>query len=451
MLFHFREGGDELFVTIGVVGPSESVDKILKVAEEFPSARCLPFIYEDVKELPNLIKQGQLLVDQWLFSGVMNHTYALKHRLVQPEQASFPLLHGSSFFGKLLEIQQKEQRIFQSFSIDHITAEEIQKVLSFYDMDHLHFETIPFSIDKEPEQIAHIHQVLYESKKTEVAITATRGVYDRLKRQAIPVYRLTPSYFSIKLSIELLIERAQVKHYENLRMAVIACQALNANENIDASLFKWKHQDLDLKKSLLTLTERLNGSFVEVADGLYYIYTTKGEIDTDIESSLMNNIASFRIHNQLEIGFAIGYGQTVLAAEQHARHGLNQLKMGGEPSLLIVQTKDDITQKVQNEEHTLNTEAITSALQERYELKNANTRDVLRIALYSRKYNKPHFTAEDVAQWFNSTKRNARRILSELQQDAIIEIHDKTQAAPRGRPSNVYRFTDNDLFFGKES
>lgn len=441
----------DLLITIGVVGPSESIYKISKVAEEFPNVQCIPFIYENVEELPKLIGQGKLLVDQWLFSGMMNHAYALQHQLVKEEQASSPVLHGSSFFGKLLEIQQKEQHIFQSFSVDHITKTEIQKVLSFYDMNQLHFETIPFSSERNFDEIASIHQQLFEKGKTEVAITAIKAVYISLKSRGIPVYRLTPSYLSIKLAIELLIEKAQAKHFENLQMAVISCQVLNANESIENSLFEWKYQDLAIKKSLLYLTERSNGSFIEVADGLYYIYTTKGEISEDIETIILNNIESFKLNKQLEIGFSIGYGQTVLAAEQHARHGLSQLNTGGNPSLLIVKTKENITQKIQNDDDNLvSTEALQRVLIENYQLDKSKAQDTLRLVFYLRKYHQQHFTADDVAHWFNNTKRNARRILSELQQDGVIEVFDKVQATTRGRPSHLYRFTDEHLFIKKE-
>lgn len=438
-------------MTIGVVGPAESVAKILSVAEEFPNTKCIPFIYETVTELPALIEQGRPVVDQWLFSGMMNHMYALQHNLVTEEQASFPYLHGSSFFGKLLEIQAKEGKIIRSVSIDYITAAEVEKVISFYDLDHLHFEAVPSSSYRDGKQLSSLHEKLYKEQKIEVAITAMKEVYDRLIESNVPVYRLTPSYIAIKLSIELVIKKAQSKRYESLQIAVIGCQVLNANENIENSIFDWKHQDLNVKKHLLTLTQKLNGSFVELADGLYSIYTTKGEIDEQIESSLLTDIETFKLNEQLDIGFTIGYGQTVLEAEQHVRHGLNQLKANDEPYLLIVKTKKDITQKVESDyTNMLNTTELHATLQERFELTDSNARDVLRLAFYCQRYNKQDFTADDVAQWFTNTKRNARRILSELQLAGIIEVYDKIQTSLRGRPTNMYRFVDQDLLFGKE-
>lgn len=442
-------GVRKVLTSIGVVGPEESVNKILKVAEQFSNTRCIPFTYKSVEELPRLIRQGTPLVDQWLFSGVMNYSYALRHRLVDAEQANFPLLHGSSFFGKLLEIQQNERRLFTSFSIDTITDKEINKVLSFYELDSLKFYSIPFSEYETAEEFATFHQQLYKQKETEVVITTIRAVYDLLKERNIPVYRLTPSYLSIKLTIELLEKKAQVKHYENLRLAVIGCKVFRVGEHIDDSIFDWKYYELNLKRSLLELAKKSSGSFVDVADGLYYIFTTKGEIDVEMEAALFNCIDIYRVDHHLDIGFAIGYGQTVYHAEQNARYGLNQLSLNGSPTLLVVESKENVLQKTQKDSaNALNTEELRRALRERFQDSDVNFRDVLRIALYAHKYDKQQFMVDDIAQWLDGTKRNARRILAELEHANVVEVCGKVQASTRGRPSNVYRFVDTDLFYG---
>lgn len=434
--------------SIGVVGPEESVHKILKVAKQFKYTRCIPFTYQNVEELPSLIAQGTPIVDQWLFSGVMNYSYAIQHRLVHEEQANFPLLHGSSFFGKLLEIQQNEQRLFTSFSMDTITDEEINKVLSFYELDSLTFHSIPFSEFETAEEFAIFHQRLYEQGKTEVVITSIRAVYDLLKARNIPVYRLTPSYLSIKLTIELLEKQAQVKHYENLRLAVIGCKVFRVGEQIDDSIFDWKYHELNLKRSLLELSKKSSGSFVDVADGLYYIFTTKGEIDEAMEAALFNCIDLYRVDHHLDIGFAIGYGQTVYHAEQNVRYGLNQLNSNGSPTLLVVESKENVLQKTQKDSaNALNTEDLRRALRERFQNNDVNFRDVLRIALYAHKYDKQRFMVDDIAQWLEGTKRNARRILAELEHANVVEVCGKVQVSARGRPSNVYRFREQDLFY----
>ncbi|MDY0393421.1 hypothetical protein RWE15_01970 [Virgibacillus halophilus] len=298
------------------------------------------------------------------------------------------------------------------------------------------------------EKLVAFHKKLYSENKTQVAITAIKATFDQLKSDGIPVYRLTPSYLSIKMTIQLLIERAQANHYENLQMAVIGFKVQNIAEIIDQyQLFKWKHHDLDLKKSLLALTESMSGSFVEVGDGLYFIFTTKGEIDNKFESALFQLIDEYQIRNHISITTAIGYGETVLHAEQNVRYGLNQSKIEKQAAILVVEGQHAVTAKfASHAKDSLNTEKLEQELFDRFGKGLISPRDAMRIVVYSHKYSQQEFTAEDISRWLQSTERNGRRILAELEQANVIEKCGKVQSNQRGRPKNIYHFVDNALF-----
>lgn len=433
-------------IKIGVVGPEESVSKILIVAEEFNDVTCIPFIYDNVEEIGGLIETSNIYINQWLFSGVMNHSYATQNHLINPKIANYPMLHGSSFFESLIRIQQKEEKLFKSISIDTIQREEMEKVLSFYGMNHLNFELSPFFDYKNSEKLTLYHKKLYKENKTEVAITAIRSVYNSLVKDGIPTFRLTPSYLSIKLTIRLLIEKSQANHYKSLQLAVVGCKAFNVNDYIENSIFDWKANELHLKSSLLDLTKKLSGSFIEPADGLYYIFTTKGEISERIEDELFDNIDFLKIQHQMDVGFSIGFGDTVFLAEQHARYGLNQLTYDENPTLLVVKNKQDIEQRSKRSKaNNFDITKMNTYLEKKFKGSNVNINDIIRISLYAHKHNTQHFTVEDIAGWLHGTKRNARRILSDLEKAGVIEVFDKVKTTSRGRPSNRYRLLNRKL------
>ncbi|MDY0393420.1 hypothetical protein RWE15_01965 [Virgibacillus halophilus] len=89
-----------MHIKIGVIGPSESVAKILKVSRDFEGVTFIPFVYDEVSQISTIIANNRLFVDQWLFSGIMNYSYAIDQQLIKKEDGSFPPLHGSSFFWK---------------------------------------------------------------------------------------------------------------------------------------------------------------------------------------------------------------------------------------------------------------------------------------------------------------------------------------------------------------
>lgn len=195
-------------ICIGIVGPEDSVKQILTVTSEFPNVDFIPFIYTDVYQLDELIGNHPKPIDQWLFSGLLNYHYALEKGLVNANNATYPPLYGSGFFGTLLEAQLAENKVFQKISIDTFSNEEIEKVRSFYNLKKLQFTNYPFSNYTYIHELVGFHERLYEEGKTEVAITSTSFAYHHLKKKNVPVYRIKPSYLSIKLSLEMLVERA---------------------------------------------------------------------------------------------------------------------------------------------------------------------------------------------------------------------------------------------------
>lgn len=436
-----------MHLKFGVIGPAKSVEKILEVGKEFKNLKLLSFPYEELDEISEIIEKNRYLVDQWLFSGLLNYTYAMENKLIHEDEGGYPTLHGSSFFGELLEAQLNEGRIFTKISIDNIAKTELDKILSFYHLDALKYYTISFQLDYSRNDVVAFHKKLYDEGKIELAITTLNGVYYQLKEEGVPVYRLTASYLSIKLTIELLMEKAQANLYENRQMAIIGCRLKNTAKTVTQhQLFQWKHHQLDWKQSLLQLTESLQGSLVEEGGGLFFIFTTKGEIDNQAESALFKLIEEYQIRDQLVPTVAIGFGANVLHAEQNVRYGLSQVEPEKEVSILLVEGTGELSKKSADSlRGSLDLKRLEEELFRRFGNKKASPRDVLRIIVYSHKYNQQKFTSEDISRWLQSTERNGRRILAELEQADIIKKCGKIQSNQRGRPKNVYCFIDDNL------
>lgn len=100
-------------IRIGIIGPEDSVKRILSVANEFDNVEFIPYIYQNVYQVDELILKNIQPIDQWFFSGVLNFNYALKKKLVKEDQAIYPLLYGSSLFATLLEAQLASNTVFK--------------------------------------------------------------------------------------------------------------------------------------------------------------------------------------------------------------------------------------------------------------------------------------------------------------------------------------------------
>jgi len=294
------------------------------------------------------------------------------------------------------------------------------------------------------EKLSDFHRSLYENQQTQLAITSMKSVYKRLRNDGVLVYRLTPSYMSIKSTIRLLSERVRMTQFENRQLAVIGCKMLNEMESDERyELFKWKYHELNFKKTVLKLTEKLNGSFVDAGEGLFLIYTTRGEIDHTAEYDLFEVMNEYKAREALSIGVVVGYGENVSQAEQNVRYGLNQCHHDEEASILIIDEQYHIsTRYPKHVSGSLDTESMERELLLKFGERIAGHRDIIRIITYSHKYNKKEFTSQDISRWLNSTERNGRRILAELEGLGVIEKCGKVSSSQPGRPKHIYCFTE---------
>lgn len=434
-----------MIIRIGIIGPEDSVKQIMSVTKEFQNVEFIPFVYKDVYQVNELLANNMKPIDQWLFSGVLNYNYAIKNNLVKEEHASYPPLHGSSLFATLLEAQLAANKVFKKISIDTFSTEEIEKTLSFYNLKSIQFTNLPFSDYTYIHKLADFHENLYKQGKSEIALTSTNYAYVQLKEKNIPVYRINPSYLSIKLSLKLLIERAQATRFKKSQIAIIGCSVYlhhDQRENIHYT-YKMMQEELDIKKELLYLAEKVSGSFVSVGNGFYLIYTNRGEINHKIERSIIQLSEKIYDLHRLKLNFSIGYGETAAQAEQHVHLGLKQKR--DHFSIITVDESQNITIKTREEiDDTFQYSMISIGKEWGEKIKNStiSVSIVSKIISLTKRYHRNEFSSQDIANWLNCSSRNARRILSELERGGLIKQCGEIQTGGRGRPMKLYCFTE---------
>src|SRR5690625_2489681 len=176
---------------------------------------------------------------------------------------------------------------------------------------------VSFTYSTTSHELAYFHDRLYRQGKTEIAITSTNYAYVRLREKNVPVYRLKPSYLSIQLSLNVLIERAYVKRLKKTQMGIIGCYADLQVKDYESSrdAYQRKQDELTIKKELIHLAEKVKGSFISVGNGLFLIYTNRGEIDQEAKSFIFLLADKIEATCDVPIRFSIGYGESASKAE----------------------------------------------------------------------------------------------------------------------------------------
>ncbi|PLR82527.1 hypothetical protein CVD25_14390 [Bacillus canaveralius] len=425
-------------IRVGVIGPNDSIEIVKNAAEEFEKIEIYPYPYVKVEETNQIILQNREHVDQWIFSGQAPYYYAFSNGLISEDEGSYPPLNGNSLYKTLLEAQIKEQKIFKRISLDTIQEHEIEAIHD--SISPLEILPFPYTGYMPAQDIIDYHVNLYRKGEVDIAITCIQTVYASLNNLAIPCYRVIPDIPSIRLILQILKERGESFWYRKAQIAILGIEMFQSSSEEQFYSYKMKHQELELKRILLTYAELINGSFVQIGDEDFFIYTTRGELELQLKDhSLINLIKESHLHSRLNIRIGIGYGITALEAEQNARKAIQYARNQENPAVVLVDEDKKVTENVSMEQQlSYYVRQQGSDWEEKLKDAHISPTVISRIQSLSYHYKKNHITSQELAQWLKSTERNARRILSELERLKLVRICGEEQSGQKGRPRKIY-------------
>ncbi|MCG3088238.1 hypothetical protein [Sporosarcina cyprini] len=434
-------------IRLGVVGARDSIGIVRKVVKEFHEIIMLPFPYDSMEEVLDIIPKNRLQVDQWFFAGQAPYHLAVDHQVIRAEEGSYAPLNSSSIYKTLLQAQLQENRIFHSISLDTFQGTESELRAELPSME-LH--TFPYSGYIPVEEIVKFHLELFEQGKVEVVITCIKRVDNILKDMGIPCYRVAPDENSIRLIIQYLKQRGVSQWYRKAQIAITGIEVLPSTVDEQFS-YKVKYRELELKRLLLEYAESVNGSFVEMGDSRYFIYATRGEVELQLkENSLFTLINQVDLRSRFAIKIGVGYGITSLESEQNTRLAIQYARSKQAGSIITVDENKKVSE-IEQQEYEISYDGRSLFEEWGNQLKEANISSATlnRIHSLALHYRKMDITSNELATWMNSTDRNARRILMELESAGLVEIKGEEQSGQRGRPRKVYRlgFLENEKSF----
>ncbi|MDX5475715.1 MAG: hypothetical protein LPK00_09305 [Bacillaceae bacterium] len=434
----------KLKIRVGVVGPSDSVKEMMKVGLSFKDLTFIPFPYNRTEDTEQIILENGHSVDQWLFSGQAPYFFSLNKGIISELNASYIPLQGSSFLSTLLEAFITEGKIFSNLSLDTIHQEEIEKSMNDNNVKNLTIQYNSYHGYLPPEGIITYHKNLFDEGNTEVAITCIRSVYEHLKDLNIPVYRVVPSELAINRVLEQVKEKGQSSWYKKAQLVIVGIEMIELESETEMDdhhySFKTKHRALEMQRVLLDFTEEVNGSIVKIGDGLHFIYTTRGEVELYQKThSLQEVINQVYINSKLQVRIGVGFGLTVLEAEQNVRRAFDHARGYNEPVVIeVTEDKEVLVGLDKAEKITFQTRNTGAVWEKHFKHANISSTIVSKIESLSNHYNQTVLTSQDLSRWLKSTERNARRILTELDKLDLAVVSGE-ETGQRGRPRKIYK------------
>lgn len=426
---------------IAVVGPHHSVDRILTLAREIEKElEFVPYVYSKTAEVKEFVMNPEVPVDFWLFSGYIPYKVAVN---AVGTNETFVYIDSSelSIYKGIVELSSELGQMLERISVDMVDSYFSAKDLAQLEQPLRKTYLKTFDVDIQEEDLFDFHYDLWKHDKIDAALTCYPTVYADLQKAGIPAFWLSPTRHEIVHTIRMFFEKIKTFYYKDAQISVVIMEIL-AYDTIKEKMkesYRLDYLELDLKKTLIQLCERLDGSLFEQGNGRYAIFSTRGAVEQEI-GALKEKVNYLSLEANSTVAVGIGFGQTVFTAETNAYRAIRESKEKDKHEIVIVQEDGTMIDAVgEEEELTYAYRTDDKEFLEKLNEGNISVKTFKRIESLIRKMDWTTFTTKDLATHLKMSDRNAQRIVSDLCKVGIAECVGEESRYSRGRPVKVYR------------
>lgn len=428
---------------VAVVGPKQSVNRILEIAKELEQdLTFIPYIYEKTSEVKEFVLQSKTAVDYWLFSGYIPYQIAVN---ATGEKETYVHIDSSelSIYKGIVQLSKEHRRMLERISVDAIEGfffeDELLQVERMLDQTYIK----KFDVEINDELLFDFHNELWKKEEIEAAFTCYPTVYEKLKEAGIPAFWLSPSRNEVSHTIRMFFEKIKTSYYKDTQISTAMIEFL-AYDTIQEKLkesYQLEYLKLHLKKTLLQLCECLDGSLFEEGNGRYAIFSTRGAIESEIKL-FKEKIEHLKVEADSEIAVGIGYGQTVFAAEMNANRAIRESKEKEAKEIVMIEENGMMVDIIGEETLVYTYRTDDPDIVAKLEEGNISIKTFNRITSLVRKMSWADFTTKDLAIHLKMSDRNAQRIVADLCKVQLVEHIGKSSPHSKGRPVNVYKLSE---------
>ncbi|MFF2856891.1 transcriptional regulator [Peribacillus sp. NPDC058002] len=408
---------------IAVIGSTEFIEKIESITSEIAGIDFDAYVYEKPTEAGMLVKKLKPC-DALLFSGALPYYFSKKYHEHLPIPSFYLAQDEMSVASSLLSVLYHKKISPHRISVDVSNALIVKNVLTdleiemdpSYIMDYQEMLNDSFDISL----ITSYHHELWKEGFIDLALTSIHSVFDQLQLIGVPAMRMVDPRSSIFKALQDIRANTELIKSKSSQIAVcyVISDEANAHELVDG------------------IAHEIQASVQLLEDFHFILYSTRGEIELLIKKNGLNYFFD-KFKKNCKVGF--GYGSTIMDADRHAKIALGFAEKNNEYKCGYILTEDkDLLgpfpqqtkqQRLKND----HPELLQVAKQTK--LSPAN---ISKIIQFSHSRQSVQFTAAELEDYLQVTRRTTERILKKLSDHGHVTIVGEEMTYSKGRPRAVY-------------
>lgn len=418
---------------IGVFGREETVKRL----QEFLPAETevVPFIYTKAKETTDLL-QTIFNCDVYIFTEYLSYFY-VKETI---ESKRLPVVHmkldSYRMIASLYRLQREKGREEGRIATDvynEAIAKEVIKELEINESD-FHYYVHPLKEEPDISKVISYYSELWNTNQIDYALASTDEIATQLNKIGIPSRTITIPDLYLEQIAEEAISLVQLSASTNNQLVtgIISIKGLNEDKETTESSLESMNK---IKQILSQFTKNTDASFTETSNQEFMIHGS---------DKLLNHLKShYRVFPLLQemksnlslpVHLGFGLGLHAQEAKYHAELAIERCARTDGSICYIVNERQEVMGPI-GVKKEIDTSSLYQALIHDARLNNELSYHF--IDFINGRNNEP-FSTNDVALFYQVTKRSAERTVSKLLSGDVIRVTGEERPYRKGRPRKLF-------------
>lgn len=432
-----------MVVHVAVVGSDQMVNRLNKFANDknTDEFKLLPHIYDNPEEAPYIVEKLNSNTQIVLFTGPVPYFLAKE----QIQRKGFPSVYipvnELSVLLSLHAVWEILKKRSSSISIDVPNLETVHNVYDELALDTSPLHIQEYTSDFNINNIVQHHYNLWKNNKVDYVLTSIRAVYIQLRELGVKSSRMVIPKKNIQETLQQAIVQGELEVSKRSQITAGLVSIDNFNEIVSKRGMPLNQEMiLELHKILIEFGKEFNASVHHLGKDQFIIYATRGGL-----SQVTNNYKEMYLLSKINksIGITVsvgfGFGTTAQEAEENAYIAIYKAKKNKGNKAYVVTDDKIIIGPLTNKSTSFSlrtTNKSTTSISEKTKISVAN---LSKIATFLRLRNYKVFSANDLTDYLQLSKRTAERLLKRLVDYELVKRVGTEQPYQKGRPRSIYK------------
>ena len=403
-----------MFTKVAVISSRAFKERLTKLAQQITDIELDFYIYKHPAQTPTLLKSVKPC-DVLFITGTLPYLYSKPMLENWPIPWTYLKQDEFAVSNTLLAVVANHTIPLHRLSIDVMDSRFVENVL--FDIDYQHATPFIHEVTTAMDNTAlfETHLSLWQQQKIDYVITSSHNVYEQLQQANIPSMCILDSSTSILHRLEETKALSRMTKSESAKVVVGMLETPHGHNEFADAVTSIVHG----------IQQPFDKEHVE-------IYTTMGHLNHALEHQKLEKLIK---QAPFDVKMAFGYGQSINEAEQNALYAMQYTKQN---SICIIDEHKNLINPLKEKNENLALQIKDPSIMKLAKETQLSPLNISKIIAFNKGRQNTQFTAHDLSEYLQVTRRTTERILKKLVDKDYVRVAGEEMSYQQGRPRTVY-------------